>query len=102
MRKSRRGRFSCAIFAIHAGGRKSHGNRTEALLTGVNCNFKELKQAAALKDLPQIKNENADKTAILHMLRQHYGNHGNTTQKPPQKLCKKLEAIFVKNFRPYD
>jgi len=33
-----------------------------------NCNFRELKQAAALNDLPQYKNKNASKTAKIHML----------------------------------
>ena len=33
-----------------------------------NCNFRELKQAAALNALPQIKNKNAEKTARIHML----------------------------------
>ena len=33
-----------------------------------NCNFRELKQAAALECLPQYKNENAEKTARIHML----------------------------------
>ena len=33
-----------------------------------NCNFRELKQAAALESLPQYKNENAEKTAWIHML----------------------------------
>jgi hypothetical protein len=33
-----------------------------------NCNFRELKQAAALNSLPQYKNENAEKTARIHML----------------------------------
>jgi len=30
-----------------------------------NCNFRELKQAAALGSLPQYKNENAEKTARI-------------------------------------
>ena len=33
-----------------------------------NCNFRELKQAAALGSLPQYKNENAEKKARIHML----------------------------------
>jgi hypothetical protein len=33
-----------------------------------NCNFRELKQAAALNDLPQFKNKNAETTAKIHML----------------------------------
>ena len=33
-----------------------------------NCNFRELKQAAALDTLPQYKNENAEITARIHML----------------------------------
>jgi hypothetical protein len=33
-----------------------------------NCNFRELKQAAALTALPQYKNKNAEKTAYIHML----------------------------------
>lgn len=33
-----------------------------------NCNFRELKQAAALNALPQYKNKNAEKTAYIHML----------------------------------
>lgn len=33
-----------------------------------NCNFRELKQAAALDSLPQYKNENTEKTARIHML----------------------------------
>jgi hypothetical protein len=33
-----------------------------------NCNFRELKQAAALVDLPQYKNKNTEKTARIHML----------------------------------
>ena len=33
-----------------------------------NCNFRELKQAAALNSLPQYKNRNAEKTAYIHML----------------------------------
>ena len=33
-----------------------------------NCNFRELKQAAALNSLPQYKNENAEITARIHML----------------------------------
>jgi len=33
-----------------------------------NCNFRELKQAAALNSLPQHKNKNAEQTAKIHML----------------------------------
>ena len=33
-----------------------------------NCNFRELKQAVALKALPQYKNKNTEKTAKIHML----------------------------------
>ena len=33
-----------------------------------NCNFRELKQAAALDSFPQYKNKNAEKTAMIHML----------------------------------
>ena len=33
-----------------------------------NCNFRELKQAAALDTLPQYKNENSELTARIHML----------------------------------
>jgi len=33
-----------------------------------NCNFRELKQAAALNCLPQYKNEHAETTAKIHML----------------------------------
>ena len=33
-----------------------------------NCNFWELKQAAALDSYPQYENENAEKTARIHML----------------------------------
>jgi hypothetical protein len=33
-----------------------------------NRNFRELKQAAALNNLPQYKNKNAEKTAWIHML----------------------------------
>ena len=33
-----------------------------------NCNFRELKQAAALSSLPQHKHKNAEKTAKIHML----------------------------------
>lgn len=33
-----------------------------------NCNFRELKQAAALDSLPQYENKNAEKTARIHML----------------------------------
>jgi hypothetical protein len=33
-----------------------------------NCNFRELKQAAALECLPQYKDVNAEKTAKIHML----------------------------------
>jgi hypothetical protein len=33
-----------------------------------NCNFRELKQAAALDSLPQYKNANAETTARIHML----------------------------------
>jgi hypothetical protein len=33
-----------------------------------NCNFRELKQAAALDSFPQYANKNAEKTARIHML----------------------------------
>jgi hypothetical protein len=33
-----------------------------------NCNFRELKQAAALDSFPQYRNKNAEKTARIHML----------------------------------
>jgi len=33
-----------------------------------NCNFRELKQAAALDCLPQYKNKNTEITALIHML----------------------------------
>jgi hypothetical protein len=33
-----------------------------------NCNFRELKQAAALNDLPQYANKNAEATAKIHMV----------------------------------
>jgi hypothetical protein len=85
-----------------------------------NCNFRELKQAAALGSLPQYKNENAEITAKIHMLlcvftlsvfnimvETVYADKAGTLGKVPKNLrefrftkkCEKAKIfVLVKNY----